>query len=85
MLLTLFIWIHIQESWDYIGSSRMAYDMVNDARFPENEVCCVMYVCICVMCVSLCLIEVCSCVCVVCENEVCLRHVWRMKYVCVCV
>ncbi len=27
-----------QESWDYIGSSRMAYDMSHDDAFPENEV-----------------------------------------------
>lgn len=27
----------VQESWDYIGSSRMAYDMEYDV-FPENKV-----------------------------------------------
>lgn len=28
----------IQESWDYIGSSRMAYDMSHGEAFPENDV-----------------------------------------------
>ena len=30
--------LFMKESWDNIGSSRMAYDMSHNEVFPENEV-----------------------------------------------